>query len=444
VDANLSIPIEGAGGELNFNILSEAFSSPAITNVSKVNLTFGVAGRLKSADWATQWTGVFPENTEVNVINGVEGSLLNGFGVNNTSVEKATVNLGDSIRLLRYYNENAQGTDTLRIGALNGTATSIIEGGFIDGRKSTYMFGGLNTDAEFAGTLRSFLKNDTAVVTSRYSTSRTFLYKVGTGTWTLSGNSPEHSGNIVVREGTLAISGSLVAAVDTVTVESGATLDVSGTFGIKDVTVYGTVNNTGSMIIIGDVTKPESNKDITVYGTFENSGSISGAKNMYVKTDGVFEGSIALSNNLDLIGATIKLNVADTHTAGAYDVITIAGDLVMYEGNTLDIKVDKATKGDKIKLIDCANIGGEFETILVNGKNISEQPFVWYGETGELEVTEDFTGIATVGTAKIVQAIQYYNLTGMQVTKNTTGFVIKKITYTDGSVETVKTFVKEK
>ncbi|MDR2805590.1 MAG: hypothetical protein LBB85_08135 [Dysgonamonadaceae bacterium] len=423
IDANLSTPIEGAGGELNFNVLSEAFSSPAITNVSKVNITLSVAGRLKSADWATEWTGSVPENTEVNAINGIEDASIAGFGVNNTFLEKAKVNLGDNIRLVRYYNENAQGTDTLRIGALNGTAASVIEGGFIDGRKSTYMFGGLNTDAEFAGTIRSFIKNDTAIVTSRTSTSRTFLYKIGTGKWTLSGNSPEHSGNIVVREGTLAIGGSLIAAIDTVTIENGATLDVSGSFGIKEAYVNGTFKNTG----------------------------ISDLQYMYLQEGGILEGGINLSANLDLYKATLKLTVADSHTADAYDVVNIAGDFVVNEECTLDITVLKATTGDKIILINAPNgmqaaTDQGFDQILINGKSITEQTAcVWRPETGELEFTEDISvGIATVGTAKIVQATQYYNLTGMQVTKDATGFVIKKITYTDGSIETVKAFVKEK
>jgi hypothetical protein len=430
---NFATPVEGQGGQLNFSVLAESYNSPAITNVSGVNILLSNPGRLKSTDWTTKWTTIFPENTVVNVSN-VPDTTIVGFGAGNNALKDATVNLGDNVRLVRDYNEAAAGTDTLRIGALNGTALSYVESGWVDGRKSSYMVGGLNTDADFAGTLRSFVKNDTAVFTSRTSTSRMFLYKVGTGKQTLSGNSPEYSGNIVARGGTLAITGSLIAANDTVTVESGATLDVSGSFGILDANVNGTFE------LSGDATL----RDVNVNGTFRNKGTISGARDMFVKAGGVFEGGIDLGNTFDLTGATVKLNVEDTHIDGAYDVITVAGDALIYEGNTLSITVAKATKGDKIKLLDCANIGGEFEQVLINGVAIAEKPFIWHGETGELEATDDMVGITDIVNVKDIQSVRYYNLTGMQVTKNTTGFVIKKITYTDGSVETVKSFVKEK
>ncbi|GHV25210.1 hypothetical protein FACS1894176_03150 [Bacteroidia bacterium] len=54
------------------------------------------------------------------------------------------------------------------------------------------------------------------------------------------------------------------------------------------------------------------------------------------------------------------------------------------------------------------------------------------------------TDINNAGTAKDIQSVESYNLTGVKVSNQATGSVIKKITYTDGSVEVVKAFVKEK
>jgi autotransporter-associated beta strand protein len=412
--ANISTPIEAAGGEITVNSLSDNNYASSISNVSKLNIILSQPGRLNSANWTTQWTGSMPDNIEVNVINGLEDSSLAGFGIGNTNFEKAKVNLGDNIRLLRFYNENSGGTDTLRIGELNGTASSVIEGGFVDGRKTAYMFGGLNTDAVFAGEIRSFTNADAV------STSNLFLYKVGTGKWTLSGQSPDYHGTVVVREGTLDITGVVGVAGDTtkVTVQSDATLNVRGYFGTEEIVVDGTLNvsrSAGSPI----------------------------SRDVFVRAGGTFNGSIDLTGNLDLTGATVKLYVTDTHTDGDYDVITVAGDVILYESNTLSVTVAKATAGDKIKLIYTPNgLQGEFEQILVNGQDISERPFTWDPETGELTATADFVKIDEVDAIKTVQSVSYYNLTGSKVTKDTLGFIIRKITYTDGSTKTEKVFVQ--
>jgi autotransporter-associated beta strand protein len=438
--ANISTPIEGSGGEITINSLSDNNYASSITNVSKLNIILSQPGRLSSSNWTTQWTGAMPENSEVNVINGVEGSPIVGFGVGNTSFEKAKVNLGDSIRLLRFYNENSGGTDTLRIGELKGTSASVIESGFVDGRKSAYMVGGLNTDAVFAGEIRNFTNAEGVI-----STSNIFLYKVGTGKWTLSGQSPNYRGTVVVRDGTLEITGVVGVAGDTtkVTVQTGATLDVKGYFGTGEMVVDGTLNVAQDAgLSIGVNPSLLTSGYLTVNGTFKTAGEVSVSRHMYVTAGGTFEGSINLSGNLDLTGATVKLNIEDTHTNGAYDVITVAGDVVLNEsGNTLDITVVKATAGDKIKLIDTPNgLQGVFGTILINGKPIDEASFVWDDEAGELLCVSSITGINNITTSKIIKEVRYYDITGKVVTKDTEGFIITKTIYTDGSSKSTKVF----
>ena len=64
------------------------------------------------------------------------------------------------------YNENSSGTDVVTSGELSGTAGSVVEGGFINGRQGTYAVGNLNTDAVFEGTIRQFMPTDSTSATS--------------------------------------------------------------------------------------------------------------------------------------------------------------------------------------------------------------------------------------------------------------------------------------
>jgi uncharacterized protein YjdB len=51
--------------------------------------------------------------------------------------------------------------------------------------------------------------------------------------------------------------------------------------------------------------------------------------------------------------------------------------------------------------------------------------------------------IKNAETVKTILSVDNYNLTGVKVSDKATGIVIKKITYTNGSVEVVKVFVKK-
>jgi autotransporter-associated beta strand protein len=397
--ANYSTPINGEGGAITIETLSNNQYNTPVINVSTVNLVLGVTGKL-SSDYSSKWIGAFDENAQVNVTQNID--TIARFAVNNTNVQNVKVRLGDNVSLVRHYNEVAAGTDTLFVGELNGTAGSIIEGGFIAGRAVTYAFGGLNTNAVFAGTIKKYRHNIDSI-----NNSDLMLLKIGTGTWTLSGNSPEYDGSLIeVREGTLQIGGTLglVSNTTIVNVREGATL--------------------------------------------KGAGGQLGANLTYIYNGATLAGDLTIENTLYLEPeTTVKLHVTDFTN---YDVITVTGDVVFDGDAILDIKVDNATAGAKAKLFelnDLSVLEYAFAQILVNGENITNNTattpgakYAWLPATGELLSLEDFTGITTIENAKEVQSIKYYNLTGIQVTKNTEGIVIAKTIYTDGSSKAVKIF----
>jgi hypothetical protein len=371
----------------------------SVSNVEKVNLVLGVAGRI-SSDYSSKWIGTFPDNAQVSVTQSID--TLARFAVN-TNIQTAKVSLGDKVSLVRHYNEVSGGTDTLKVGELNGTAGSFIEGGFVGGRKVTYAFGYLNTDAEFAGQIRPYHHPKDSVTNSDL-----MIHKVGTGRWTLSGNSPDFNGSAVeVVEGTLAIGGVLGTAGENSTyinVRTGATLQSNGaTLGAFQTGIYNGATLAGGVTIAGG---------------------------LYVEPD-----------------ATIKLHVRNFTD---FDVVTVAGDVTFDGDAILDITVDAATAGAKAKLFNVdGSLEGAFAKIFVNGVNITTNKadtpnakFVWHADTAELEALSTFTGVADVTPQKEIQSIIYYNVSGIQVTEHTPGIQIRKITYTDGTVEAVKTVVK--
>jgi autotransporter-associated beta strand protein len=397
---SFSAPVNGNGGEITIDALSNNYYYPAISNVSTVNIVFGQTGKI-STNYSNQWTGTFPDNAQVNITSGID--TIVAFAVNNTNVENVKVRLGDKTRLIRHYNENGTATDTLKVGELNGTAGSFIEGGFVGGRKVTYMFGGLNTDAVFAGEIRKYQHTADSIADGDL-----MIHKIGTGKWTLSGESPNYAGSLIeIRGGTLEISGTL-----------------------------GSVSNTTLV-------------NVRESATLKGAGGYLGANLVTVSGGAAIAGKLTISNSLDLEdGATVKMNVANF--TNNYDVITVNGDVVLYGNAVLDITVKSSTQGAKIQLFENNNLSAlTFTQILVNGEDITEYTentsgakYVWLPETAELLslVDKDDTGIDNIAASKIIKEVRYYDITGKPATKNTNGFVIAKTIYSDGSAKSAKFF----
>lgn len=62
------------------------------------------------------------------------------------------------------------------------------------------------------------------------------------------------------------------------------------------------------------------------------------------------------------------------------------------------------------------------------------------GETNEI----DPAGISAITASKEVTGVEYYDLTGRKLDNPTTGLVIKRTTYSDGSVKSIKRVIRQK
>ena len=130
----------------------------------------------------------------------INGGDFNGF-------DNATLHLDNEMIRFRCNT----GGNTVRIGALTGTASGVLSGSTYGG-SVTIEIGGKNLDTTFPGTIGD-------------EERATTLKKVGTGTLTLSG-SVTVSGDTLVQAGTLVVNGSVATNV---AVAAGATLAGSGT-----------------------------------------------------------------------------------------------------------------------------------------------------------------------------------------------------------------------
>jgi hypothetical protein len=415
LNASLNKPVTGTGGALTILATGAYAHTATITGVDELNYILTQKGNIPlnaAINQTSRFNNVFTGQINVSVSPDLEADTVY-FG---TTVQHADskIHLGEKVTLA-FTETPANPLSTVSIGELSGEATSGIGGATTAGRGVTYVIGGLNTDAEFAGTINAIPENTgPADGTTHWGRHQLNITKEGTGTWKLTGSSPDFG----------------TRYNDKVGVEAD---EKTGTFKV----VAGTVE------LYGALGGRLAGIEVDSIGTLKGVGSNAfiGANDVIVNNGGTLAGTLTLANNLSLTDATVKLYVTDTQ--GAYDKITVPGDLIILplkSVNTLKITVAKATAGDKIKLIDTPNgLQGEFEQIIINDKDISERPFTWDAETGELTATADFVKIDEVDAIKTVQSVSYYNLTGSKVTKDTLGFIIRKITYTDGSTKTEKT-----
>lgn len=211
---NLANPITVASGQTGtLNCPPRGAFTSAVSGAGTLNL--GI--RDTRWDFNANLTGFTGTLNVSSTISPAFGDLrVNGTGQFATT----KLHLGASVFMSQIFNppNNTVGTGQ-NIGQLSGDAGSILSGQPINGRYVNWTIGALNTDSTFAGTIQN-------------GTGACRIYKVGTGTLTLTGNNT-YTGNAAgvagtqVNAGTLAIgnggaTGSL-GATDAA-VASGATL----------------------------------------------------------------------------------------------------------------------------------------------------------------------------------------------------------------------------
>jgi hypothetical protein len=454
-DAAVALPIEGMGGKIHLEVDSLAPYNVTISEVPEVNLSLNQEGRMRNTRWTTAFSGAFAKGSQVNVSSGIRGLNPSGFGVTSQVLDSVKVHLGDYVRLVREYNEAATGADVVYIGELTGSESSFIEGGWVDGRAMIYNIGSLGTDAVFDGSIRPYQTITAATETEEEVTtignSGIRIVKVGAGTWTINGiidlpnstlNRPSTTtvnycyNYINAQEGTLVLKNKVYFPDnDTIThqvnVKVGATLELWG-----DLEGLPAVNQSTLQVDSGAVLKSH---DIR-----------SSLRNTYIY--GTLEGSITVPDVIAFYeNSVIKLRV-NSFAGGDFDRVDAAGDIVVALGAVLDVTVVSAPQGSKVQLLQSGgNLDLQFEKILVNGEDITENTAETPGatcyfdrDTGELVALSDFTGIGTVDVDKSVKLVQYFDLLGRTVDKDATGFVIRSVTYTDGTKAAQKIYIRER
>lgn len=474
--ATFTKDIVGEGGTLNLDLVSLNEYASAISGFSTINLHQKTQTSLNQATWRTGWGGTLPDSCQVNFYNDVVGNPVpNGLGATGTVLQRARLYLGPHTRLNRQYNENANNNDVLYVGELTGDATSRLETGFVDGRFFTYNIGGLNTDAVFNGEIAPFTTSyvaatDTTVAVTKYASNGIAVTKSGTGTWTVNNNfnfpASTRGSRVNVAGGKFVINGDINFPNTTkegsqINVTEGGVMEINGTVNFVNDTAAHVIKVARGTLQLGDsITAPAvSQLTLTVdtTGVLKTNNAYIGAYNVIVS--GVVEGGGEYANAFSLTDSLsmLKLKV-NSFAAGDFEAVKTKGDISIMAG-TIDITVaNMPVENREIIILDANNynIVDTKVTVLVNGEDIT-------ANTAETELPEDIAGLyyfdpeqgilgflkGTVGldrnvTTKEVKSVEYYNVLGQRVYHNNDGYSIQKITYTDGSVKTVKVFNKTK
>ena len=479
--ATFTKAIEGAtGSTLNLNLVSLNEYAPAITGFSTVNIHQTTQTSLQSATWRTGWGGTMPENAQVNYINDVLDNLVpNGLGIVSTVMQKAKLHLGTHTRLVRQYNENSNNNDVVYVGELTGDVGSRIESGFVDGRYFRYDIGGLGTDAVFNGEIGAFTRThvaatDTTAEVATYAANGVGITKSGSGSWTVNGNFNFPTGTkgsqVNVSGGKFIINGNILfpdrslktAVGSQINVTGTGLLDINGkvTF-VSDSTAHVIKVANGTLQFHDSIIAPATNQiTLTVdsAGVLKTGNNSIGASSVLI--NGIIEGGGKYANTFSLTSddAILKLKV-NGFDEGQYEFVDALGDISIKKGK-IDITVSGTINGSK--QITILKSGGNYDIldnmafvkVLVNGQDITANTsetqvpegggiFYFDPETGVLGHLGT-TGISDINSGKEVKRIEYFNFLGQKITQYQSGYVLKKITYTDDSVQTIKVLNKEK
>lgn len=474
--ATFNKAIDGAvGSTLNMNLVSLNEYAPVITGFSTLNLNQTVQTSLNASTWRTGWGGSLPENIQVNFNNGVlDNPVPNGLGLTGTVMQKAKLHLAPNTRLVRQYNENGNNADVVYIGELTGEVGSRIESGFVDGRYFRYDIGGLNTDAIFNGEIAAFTKShkaatDTTVAVTTYAANGVGITKSGTGSWTVNGNFNFPAGNkgsqLNVGGGIFNINGNVVFPSGKKTdgcqihVTGTGTMNINGKLDFVKDTAAHTITVTDGVLQLHDsIIAPPSNMivlTVDALGVLKTGNNFIGASTVTV--NGIVEGGGKYANTFSLTNplALLKLKVT-SFDEGNYEYVDALGDISIKSG-ILDITVINTPS--EIKKITILKSAGNYDIldnmasvrVLVNNQDItannseSQIPegatglYYFLPETGELAYIGT-TGLQGKYANKEVRHIEYYNVMGQRVTKNHQGLTLNKITYTDGTVQSIKVY----
>ncbi|MDW7980579.1 MAG: autotransporter-associated beta strand repeat-containing protein [Verrucomicrobiales bacterium] len=182
----------------------------SLTGAGTLNLYVYYVRTTLYGDWS-QFSG------QINVYTDSDGGdfrVSNSYGYGNASIY-----LGDRVNAY-----HVTSGSTVAVGALSGSPLAMLN-------SARWVVGSKNTDAIFAGSI--------------YGNSIT---KVGTGTWTLTGNTNTYAGGTTITAGTLQIgNGGTTGSIGTGNITNNSTLVFNRSDYISD-TNFGTISGTGRLV----------------------------------------------------------------------------------------------------------------------------------------------------------------------------------------------------
>lgn len=232
---------------------------------------------------------------------------------------------------------NRNGDIEIDLGAVSGGSSTTLQG-----RQSgsgptatTYHVGELNTDASFAGLIKT--GGDLGGV---------HIVKVGGGSWTLTGSS-NYSGTLAAQQGRLIVAGPLTCSGTTL-VQSGATLQlVNATLTTDALNVSPGGQVTGAGTIAGDLNNA---------GTINCSGSLS------VTGDVVNNGTLCVTGGavLNASGAFVNNGTLDLLTGAQTLPANLVNNGVIIDSSTLS-QVQAAKNGSVVTITAKGYIGHNYQ-----------------------------------------------------------------------------------
>jgi autotransporter-associated beta strand protein len=305
VNNNLVLPAPGSA--VTFNIVKNSSTKSTGTQLT-------LAGTISGGNASTTLflnSSTSSDNTTTYLFTGTNTFQVNEINLNRGSIVVANpASLGNPANLVYLDGNNNSTLGDLRFAA-SMTFPNPIQ--FVSGGSS------------YVGT-------DTNNVLLTGAVSGANLYKLGSGTLTLSAANT-YSGNTTVSAGTLALSGSATIASTPLITLAGSTLDVSAL---------------ASPFVLGGSQTLQGSGNVT--GDFQDSGG-----SIFTPGGTTNVGTLHFGGNLTLAGAdTLNFDLGKTPTSVGgtnNDLITVASNLTINAGTTVNINPILALAGGTYKLI---------------------------------------------------------------------------------------------